>query len=588
MDQADTENPLQGGVARDDLVIMPSLRKLLPLATQATEQQEEAIMDISKVVERRSVDLSSFDLLCQILTRVVASQHQPVVEYAARSLKFLVLDDARRPQAAMAGILSVLAAALVKWQGDTECLREVVGAKTAAARSYADLDRSRAVLERERAEVEAAAAKVAEREMAAKAKEAAIVRREQRFAAKQEAAQWREQQRIERAAAAAMQRLSPKTSSAYLHETKEQIGHEKVRLVNNHWWERRELYETTSAGRGKTAKKDDRRRCLTEQQEEQLQGWFKSKGGGKGKRGGKDFNLEDEETAEFLWQAKLAKGDYNAAMTDSMFMECLARRLSPAYKAVPDFTGKKMILILDTASYHHGFDAEVKVPETNTKKCVELLRRYGVRSIKVKRAGGNGKVVQQRFEVPTDEGSTLPDARREGGVSREEVATATREYFRVNHPEKLEERVETFMREKGWELIWTPPCMPTFQPIELFRQHGKQYVSLNFELKRKMQEVWVQIRKGWYGDPAWAGQKGGWKAANCSNLVAHVIGEMNKWVKHRDTVLSGMIGALNVPAGYDPAEDVSPAGDVEDGVGEEIEQESSGWEGDNGNDAIEA
>ncbi|CAB1111725.1 unnamed protein product [Ectocarpus sp. CCAP 1310/34] len=196
------------------------------------------------------------------------------------------------------------------------------------------------------------------------------------------------------------------------------------------------------------------------------EGWFKSKGGGKGKRGGKDFNLEDEETAEFLWQAKLAKGDYHAAMTDSMFMEWLERRLSPAYNAVPDFKGKKMILVRDNASYHQGFDAEVKVPETNTKKYnVELLRRYGVRSIKVKRAAANGRVVQQRFEVPTDEGSTLPDARREGGVSREEVATATREYFRLNHPEKLEERVETFMREKGWELIWTPPYMPTFQPI---------------------------------------------------------------------------------------------------------------------------
>eukprot|EP00903_Cladosiphon_okamuranus_P012038 g11303.t1 len=225
------------------------------------------------------------------------------------------------------------------------------------------------------------------------------------------------------------------------------IGHEKVRLVNNHWWEHRELYETTAAGRGKTAKKDDRRRCLTEQQEEQLrtyiddehkagrqvfrrtvaewmhrtcgfeeqpsnrsdgigrttgkglrmimvhaitkwgplaklcdgfpieEGWFKTKGGGKGKRGGKDFSLEDEETAEFLWQAKLANGDYHAAMTDSMFMEWLERRLSPAYNAVPDFKGKKMILVLDNASYHHGFDVEVKVPETNTKKYnVELLR----------------------------------------------------------------------------------------------------------------------------------------------------------------------------------------------------------------------
>eukprot|EP00903_Cladosiphon_okamuranus_P013416 g12499.t1 len=135
---------------------------------------------------------------------------------------------------------------------------------------------------------------MAEREMAAKAKEAPIVRRGQRFAAKQEAAQWREQQSVERAAAAAMQRLSPKTS-AYLDETKEQvantlkIGHEKVRLVNNHWLERRELYETTSAGRGKTAMKDDRRRCLTEYQEEQLRTYIDDEH----KAGREDFRRYD-------------------------------------------------------------------------------------------------------------------------------------------------------------------------------------------------------------------------------------------------------------------------------------------------------
>ncbi|CAM9886349.1 unnamed protein product, partial [Hapterophycus canaliculatus] len=147
-------------------------------------------------------------------------------------------------------------------------------------------------------------------------------------------------------------------------------------------------------------------------------------------------------TAEFLWQAKLARGDYHAAMTDTMFMEWLEHRLAPAYNAVPEFKDKKMILVLDNASYHHGFDAEVKVPETNTKKHnVELLRKYG--------------------------------------AGREEVATATREYMHLHHPEKLEERVVTFMREKGWELIWTPPYMPSFQPIELFWQHGKHYVSIN-------------------------------------------------------------------------------------------------------------
>ena len=78
------------------------------------------------------------------------------------------------------------------------------------------------------------------------------------------------------------------------------------------------------------------------------EGWFKTKEGGKGKQGGKDFRLEDAETAEFLWQAKLAKGDYHAAMMDQMFMEGLERRLTPAYKA--EVKDKNMILVRDNAS----------------------------------------------------------------------------------------------------------------------------------------------------------------------------------------------------------------------------------------------
>ncbi|CAN0587389.1 unnamed protein product, partial [Ectocarpus sp. 12 AP-2014] len=63
-----------------------------------------------------------------------------------------------------------------------------------------------------------------------------------------------------------------------------------------------------------------------------------------------------------------------------------------------------------------------------------------------------------------------------------------------NFPQKLEEKAETYMREKGWGLIWTPPYMPTFQPIELFWQHGKHYVSIHFEKGRNMLDVWKQIR----------------------------------------------------------------------------------------------
>ncbi|CAN0447970.1 unnamed protein product [Ascophyllum nodosum] len=79
-------------------------------------------------------------------------------------------------------------------------------------------------------------------------------------------------------------------------------------------------------------------------------------------------------------------------MTDAMFMEWLQHRLTPAFNEV--FPGKKMILVLDNASYHHGCDAEVRVPETNTKKYnVGLLRSYKARSIKCRRScAGNSPV----------------------------------------------------------------------------------------------------------------------------------------------------------------------------------------------------
>ncbi|CAM9566934.1 unnamed protein product [Sphacelaria rigidula] len=70
--------------------------------------------------------------------------------------------------------------------------------------------------------------------------------------------------------------------------------------------------------------------------------------------------------AECLWQTKNGKGDYHDAMTDKTFMDWLQKCLTPASKKV--FGGdKKMILVLDNVSYHHGFDQEVKVPESNSK-----------------------------------------------------------------------------------------------------------------------------------------------------------------------------------------------------------------------------
>lgn len=79
------------------------------------------------MIERHPADASSFGPLCHTLSRLAASEHRAVVAYAARGIKLLVLDDTLRSQATVAGIPSVLAAALREWEDDAPCLREILG-----------------------------------------------------------------------------------------------------------------------------------------------------------------------------------------------------------------------------------------------------------------------------------------------------------------------------------------------------------------------------------------------------------------------------------------------------------------------------
>ncbi|CAB1118710.1 unnamed protein product [Ectocarpus sp. CCAP 1310/34] len=239
---------------------------------------------------------------------------------------------------------------------------------------------------------------------------------------------------------------------------------------------------------------------------------------------------EDEQTAGFLWQAKLATGDYHNTMMDGMFMQWLKHRLTPA------------------------FDAQKKYN-------VELLRKYGCTLSKVTRES-EGKAAEYNFEVPAQ--GSLPKANRKNGVSKEEIDFA-----------------ETYMREKGLGLIWTPPYMPTFQPIELFWQHGKHYVSIHFEKGRTMLDVWRRIRLGWYGNPEWDGQEGGWKTANCGKLVEHAIGKKNEWIGLYGGSLSGTIGSLEYPmAEY-------REGMAEDEIEDGVEEQTDKWLGEDAEDAME-
>ena len=61
-------------------------------------------------------------------------------------------------------------------------------------------------------------------------------------------------------------------------------------------------------------------------------------------------------TAEWIWEANGKVEDYHKNMDGVGFERWLENRLIPAFEAL--FPGKKMILVMDNASYHHQHNTD--------------------------------------------------------------------------------------------------------------------------------------------------------------------------------------------------------------------------------------
>jgi hypothetical protein len=56
-------------------------------------------------------------------------------------------------------------------------------------------------------------------------------------------------------------------------------------------------------------------------------------------------------TAECIWKSDTKTGDYHDNMNSEMFMNWVTKKLVQTFEAM--YPGKRMILILDNAAYHH-------------------------------------------------------------------------------------------------------------------------------------------------------------------------------------------------------------------------------------------
>ncbi len=106
-----------------------TLQHLLKLSySENTEDQQKAAVDLAKLVDGTVFPAVSFGPLAHALCRLVPSSNRTVASYSARALKILILDDALRPQAIVAGVPAVVCGAIKQWEDEILCLRELLGA----------------------------------------------------------------------------------------------------------------------------------------------------------------------------------------------------------------------------------------------------------------------------------------------------------------------------------------------------------------------------------------------------------------------------------------------------------------------------
>ena len=133
------------------------------------------------------------------------------------------------------------------------------------------------------------------------------------------------------------------------------------------------------------------------------------------------------------------------------------------------------------------------------------------------------------------------------GPTSEELAAATIKWLKTFKPVALESKVEVLFREEQWEIIWTPPYCPKFQPIELVWGVGKQRAGTLYKQKRTLKATKRHLRRGWYGGKGKATAR--FEPCNVRGCWQTAEGEMNKWIANdkahtEEKGVSGVLGAL--------------------------------------------
>ena len=239
--------------------------------------------------------------------------------------------------------------------------------------------------------------------------------------------------------------------------------------------------------------------------------------------------LSDQDfTCEVIFKGTVDSEDYHKNMDGTVFMNWIRNRLIPSFKR--RYPNKKLILLLDNASYHHPRGEDWVNPNKMTKQDLaawivshlpdgELMR---VQDGDHERIFGKTSLFQHGSKY---------------SPSCKQMRMWIKSYL-LKHPLTNQTLVQQEFARHGFQLIYTPPYQCDTQPIEMLWAYVKNYVGRVMGDDHSVKAVTELTRQGFYGDQV--NNHAAVDATFCQSIINHTHKWLNKWIE-RDEELTGDI-----------------------------------------------
>jgi transposase len=226
------------------------------------------------------------------------------------------------------------------------------------------------------------------------------------------------------------------------------------------------------------------------------------------------------------------KEDYHHNIDAALWELYLHNRLIPSFKA--RYPGKKMILVLDNASYHCRLDPSYHAPSSLNREPLAIKLAEHVSSI----------VVDRKPQSVTISAADYKKNPRKGGAKVAELRAELAKFYKAN-PQHRTMVIAKEFDQLGWELLFTPPHTPRFQPIETLWAIVKGKVASRFKNGRSIDETLNQLIEAFYSSK-YKKEQLGITVHHCTGIIKYSIKWINEFINSVPDLLFGDLDHLTV------------------------------------------